>query len=240
MGLFLLFFVLGFLFLFFAVAISKKKWYFLIAGYNTSSDCEREKINIEGLAKHISIMCYIISAIFFIGGICSFIFKISIIPFMILLLLVISYYVWYLQRFDKNDIKKTDVKVVILVSLLTIIPVIFALSIGGRESKVVISENYIEISGLYGEKINKEDIKNVELINDMPKIIKKINGYDTIGEDRKGEFKLENQEFSMIYIEREKGITIKIKLLDENFYINYEDIDKTEECFNNIVKWKEN
>lgn len=240
MVLLILFFALGFLFLFFAISISKKKWYFLISGYNTSSESEKEKIDIEEMARHISIMCYIISSIFFIGGIVSFTFKLSIIPFMIILLIVISYYVWYLQRFDKNNIKKTDIKIVVLVSLLTITPVILALSLGVKKSEIILNETYIEITGLYGNKIYKEDIKKVELVDEIPKIIKKINGYDSISHDKKGEFKLENEGESIIYIEREKGDSIKIETIEENIYINYNDINSTIEWFNNILRWKEN
>ncbi|GAB1396585.1 hypothetical protein MASR1M65_13620 [Saprospiraceae bacterium] len=62
-----------------------------------------------------------------------------------------------------------------------------------RENKIITDNNIINITGEYGEKINIREIKSISLVDSLPDISIKMNGFvlETI---KKGLFKTQSDE----------------------------------------------
>lgn len=71
-----------------------------------------------------------------------------------------------------------------------ILGVSFALYSGYKISDISLTDNYIKIKGMYGTDIPINDIKDVSLKEDIPKVIMKTNG-SNVGSRLKGNVKLE-------------------------------------------------
>lgn len=98
----------GFLLIGTGVAISKYKWYWLIAGYNTSSKEEKEKVDIEQLAKHMGRLCYIMAVGIWMTGLLVHFFEIPVSISTIVMSIIIFGYIIYMQKFDSSEDVKTN------------------------------------------------------------------------------------------------------------------------------------
>lgn len=225
--------VVSLIFILVGVAISKYKCYWLISGYNTSSKVEKENVEIEKLAKHMARMCYIISALIFLGGIITEYFNFSIMPLAVILVVVIFGYLFYLQKFDHNKKSKAEIVVLVVISFITLAVLIITFSLGNEPNEIRITDTSIIIDGSFGTSIKKDNITEIESIEDLPEISIRTNGYSD-GINKKGDFKLDNGEKVKLYIQSEEGPFIKITSKDKVVFINYKDKVKTLELLNNL------
>lgn len=225
--------IVSLVFILIGVAINKYKCYWLISGYNTASKVEKENMEIEELAKHMARMCYIISALLFLGGIITGYFNFSIMPLTVILIVVIFGYIFYLQKFDHNKKSKAEIVVLVVISFITLAVLIITFSLGSEPNEIRLTDSSIIIDGSYGTSIKKIDITEIESIENLPEISSRTNGYSD-GINRKGDFKLENGEKVKLYIQSKEGPFIKITSKDKVVFINYKDKDKTLEVLNNL------
>ena len=217
------------LFLIMGIAIGQFKWYWLISGYNTASKEEKANVEIEQVAKHITRMSYIIVALNLIAFILGFFIKVSMELIMVLTVAIAIGYAIYIQRFDHNKRSKAE----IIATLILIITILFVVIgplfyMGFKANDVTINENNsISISGMYKTTITSEDIKDIELVDNLPKIVLRSNGF-AVGKTLKGYFRDEDNSKIKLYIENsEEGPFIKIDLEKSDIYINYKDKEET-------------
>ncbi|MBP1868613.1 DUF3784 domain-containing protein [Clostridium tertium] len=206
----------------------------MISGYNTQSKEEKARVDIEKVAKHMGRMCYLIAFIIFIGAIISDYFEISIIPFVIILIIIIFGYLIYLQRFDHNKKSKAEIIVMIIIGFITFSILIITFSFGNEPNDLIIKDEAIVIDGSYGTTLKRKDIKSIELVDDIPEIRIRSNGYSDGGVIKKGDFKLKSGEKVKLYIQSNKGPYIKISTINFDVYINYKDVSLTKQSFNNL------
>lgn len=86
------------------------------------------------------------------------------------------------QKLDHRD-KKILIYAIIGVAIFAFVSVSF----GYTENRLVMDETYVEITGLYGEKVPIKDIASIELISKRPNLSKRISGFST-GNRKKGFF----------------------------------------------------
>jgi hypothetical protein len=87
----------------------------------------------------------------------------------------------------KNVSRKSSVvSVVVLVAVLLF--VVALLSIGFKEDKLTATPQFIEIEGWYGERIAASDIRTIDLVEELPHIAYKSNGF-ALGSVSKGHFR---------------------------------------------------
>lgn len=103
------------------------------------------------------------------------------------------YFIFTSSKYSFQPEKKSTGIAAVIVLGSTLFLVILLLVFGFKESKLVILENEILISGMYGETLNYNDILAVHLIDSLPKIKMKSNGF-ALGEINKGYFKTSDGE----------------------------------------------
>jgi hypothetical protein len=184
----LLFIGIGFL-------INSKNAENLLAGYNTLSIEKRKNVDLHGYLRlfkkfHLflgfSLMVFGLG-LYLLGDETVLIFFITIYPILAYLIFIIMG-----MRFDKNpsDFKKYAGVLVLVISLIL---VIYMMIQGMKENELIISNNNISMEGMYGEHMAFEEIAEIKLVEGLPKITKKSNGF-AVGVVRKGYFKTDEGE----------------------------------------------
>ncbi|MBM7614304.1 DUF3784 domain-containing protein [Alkaliphilus hydrothermalis] len=226
--------------LFFVLAILIKhfKCYWLIAGYNTASKKEKEKVDIEGLGIFMGNMMYLLSCVMLLGVILRTLgYKLVGDLTWIVVIGITIYMVVKGQRFQskgqegQQQMKKSTV----VTGILIFIPIILLSSglmiYGVLPSEVVLEGGALQITGMYGTTIAEKEIISMELIDEIPEIERKVNGFD-FGNILKGNFQLEEWGSGMIYLESKRGPYILIRYKDGKFVlINFKKPEDTQRTF---------
>lgn len=227
MGDVIIFSIVSLFFIVIGILISKYKCYWLISGYNTASKEEKYRVEIEKVAKHMARMCYAIAIIIFLGAMSSKYYGISMFPFIVLMLVVICGFLFYIQRFDHNKKSRAETVVTIIICFVAFSIVLITFSFGNEVNEIKVTETTIIIDGSYGTSIKKQDIKSIELIDNLPEVKLKINGYSDGSSIKKGDFKLKSGEKVKLYTQSKTGPYIKISTINNDVYINYKDDKET-------------
>jgi hypothetical protein len=83
---------------------------------------------------------------------------------------------------------------------------------------LIVSDDSFEITGMYGDEWRKEDIKSVKLLDEMPEVTWKINGFG-LSTMAKGVFKVKDYGKSLLFIEKEPPY-IYVNVGEEHIFIN--------------------
>jgi hypothetical protein len=106
-----------------------------------------------------------------------------------------------------------------------------------RDKEITFDDSLMNISGMFGTKIKRKEIQSVTLVDQIPKIQFKINGA-SIGRISIGLFKLEGVEKThLTLMNNRKAPYIYILTKSQRYYINYEDMRKTENMYDLIQRW---
>ncbi len=107
-------------------------------------------------------------------------------------LLAYAYFLWTSRKYFKH-IKSSGKQAILGFSILaaTIILVGSIFFYGYQEDELVWEDGHIEFEGFYGEKLNPSEIRSVQLIDTLPNIAIRSNGFSS-GSVHKGYFKTED------------------------------------------------
>jgi Domain of unknown function (DUF3784) len=222
----LLFFILGW-------AIRYKRQYMLISGFNNRSE-EEQKILIENgypqktgnLLIMTAIGMLILSPLVFT----SFPYIIEVqYGFMTVFLLGGFIYVAKYEIPVKRK-KSYWFASIFTISVIGFISVLFYL--GYQSNELVVKEQTFEITGIYGDEWKVEDIEKIELLNEMPNVTYKENGFG-MSNLSKGYFHVETYGSSLLFI-RNGGPYLLIKMKNRTIIINGENSEQTQSWYEQI------
>lgn len=223
--------------------VEKKKWYFLISGYNMMSDEEKKNVDVENLAKSIAKMCYVLAALLVVMAV-SIKFEIWFLVWIAtgLIIIVPLFSVFRMQKYDYNSSvfgSKKSKKITSIITLITVLIVGIIVYTSIQPTKYDVTDESFNISGMYGKEMKWEDITNVELLDNTPEVTLRVNG-SSIGSVQKGNFKLKSGENAKLFIDQKIKKSIFIEYLGEKFYLNDKTEHKTTDLYNEIIdKWKQ-
>lgn len=207
----------------------------LIAGYNTMPKEKKQNVNIEGLSAMMRDGFIAIGVLIIIG---YFFFKwmglIMIANSMILIVILIGTTIILIkaQKFDHNKSNKSYAAY--LTMGFVFVFVIGLLGYGYIPAKVTYKQESIHFSGMYGFEIAINDIANVELVNSIPLIKIRTNGF-SFAAVQKGYFNLQDFDKSRLLMHSESGPYLI--LTDKNglkTLINFKSPEETETTYTNI------
>lgn len=223
------------LFLALGIAIGKYKCYWLISGYNTASNEARQKIDIENVGKNLAKMSYIVAGINFLGALAAYFLQagISVLVCILLMLIVIFYYAWKVQKYDHSSNSKAA-KIILAITIVFVIainiPIFYA---ANKSSEVEILKDSLKITGTYGKTMKKESITEIKLIDNIPEIKMRTNGI-SLGKIQKGNYKLEGINKGVLFLEDSNGPFIQITTKTYTVFINYKDDSKTTDLYDKL------
>jgi hypothetical protein len=207
----------------------------LIAGYNTMPKDKKKNVDIESLSTFmrnglIVIGFTIIIGYYFFKWIGFDLIANQIIP--IVTLGGVIFMVLKAQKFDHNEDKKTKMTYIILGLIIAF--VIGLISYGFIPSKLIFNNSTIQFTGMYGFEINYSDINDVALVDNIPVIKMRTNGF-SFGTVRKGFFNLDKYGKTRLLIHSKNSPYLIIsKKSGERTIINFKNKAETEDIYKKI------
>lgn len=132
----------------------------------------------------------------------------------------------------KSSINKSLLtKIIIAVIVVAIVGAL--LYVASMESRVNITDNKLEIKGMYGKTWELENIESIELVENNPTMTK-VNGA-AFSKVKKGIFNVKELGTSDVYIHA-KGKTIVIMTTDRPIIINFRSEEKTVDLYNQLTE----
>lgn len=240
-----IYFIIAFIFILIGVAVHIFKWYFLIAGYNTMSKEQQEKVNIKGLGRLIGIYSYANGIVFLVMGI---LYAIDIKPGMIAALVFLAGTTVYLlikaQKYDSNlsddngKLHKGAGKwLVVTFSIMgvTFVAVAILLIFSSQTTKISFLEDGLQIKGMYGETYPWESIDEVAISELLPSIEARTNG-SALGDNLKGNFRTTELGSVKLFVDIKKAPFITVKSNGNITIFNLADAEKTKAAYEEIMK----
>lgn len=202
------------LFSLFAYLILKKKMYFLISGFATRAEEEQEALIRNGHPQFAGRMFAVLAAgmavlqlLAFTGF--SYTFELQI-GFMFLVL----FGGMILQA--KKDIPSKRRRALITSSTITAVVLVgvgILLFFGMRQPDVTFGDDSVDISGMYGREISYRDIRSAELLDHMPEITYKENGFG-FSSSAKGWFRTEDYGSALLFVDLRKTPVLLVETTD--------------------------
>jgi len=222
------------------------KCYWLIAGYNTMSEEKRKNVDTEALGKLMGNYMFLLGIIFIIGGVLTFkdLKTIGTILLTVPIFILTPYVIVKAQKYDKNSLEpdgslkkstKITLGVFIGFTMLIFIFVIVLLGYGAREPKVTVDNEMIKIGGMYAATVRTDDIVDIVLLDSIPKVLRKDNGFD-FGNILRGYFDLEGIGKGRLYINNGKPPYVYLRLKKSFVIINCNSIEETQNLYDKIKK----
>ena len=214
----------------------------LISGYNTLSPEKKKNVDIKGLSTYlrnglvlIGLATIIIPTVFFWTGLILLanISMLAIILLGVLAIVILS------QKFDRNKkgVRQVFAYLILGITIAFVASVIFY---GMKPVKITIQEQTMRIEGMYGCTINLTDFEEIKLIESMPKILVRTNGFH-LGTIYKGYFALAGSPKVKLFIQSHHGPFLKLTTKNhEVFFINYVEISDTESLHKKLLQLTRN
>lgn len=211
--------------------IRYKKINELIAGYNTTSE-EQKEMDKKEISKFYGNWFFILAGIIAAGVLLMF-FGIPFAEVVMWFLAVISilYIIWRSADFAPESKRRLNRRIGLGVILFNIFVgnVIYG---AYSSSDLIVNDNGFEITGIYGISLEFTDIKEVYLDDQLPAIEKRVNGA-SLFDRSKGDYVLENLGKARIYVMHDYPPHLFIVSHDENYIIiNTGDSEITAKWYN--------
>jgi hypothetical protein len=187
-------------------------------------------VDIAGLASFMGNCAFVLGAFFLAGAVAASLWVPNIFPAVILIFVGgVLFMIRGAQRFDRNKKSGADRAALIKTMVLPLLVLcgVGAIMVYGQVStRVEVKPEGIVIGGMYGTTIPAEEIREVSLEDEIPRILVRNNGLG-YGEIKKGHFTLEGLGRGRLYLESREGPHICIYTADSYAIINYRDPDRT-------------
>ncbi len=173
--------------------VTERNAKYLISGYNTMSEKEREQFDLKGYLPFmkkvlipLGVVVLVQALVFQLMGKMHF----AIFGMLLLLLTIVPIFVIKSQKFDHNKkgATRTTAYVVATICLVILIGIIVGFYYSTRPNEIDITEKHVVITGSYGTQMAIDDIDTVYMVTDLPTIKMKVNGF-AAGGYSKGKFR---------------------------------------------------
>lgn len=203
--------LLALLFIFLGFAVMKLKWHFLISGYNTMTKEQKENVDVEGLAKLIGWYSYAIAALFIVIGITAYLeYENLMLPLVVLIVVFTVIVVVKAQKYNHNLVDENgkwkkgaskNFKRPVIISAITLVGVAIVIYFAIQPTEVTLTDDAIEIAGMYGDTYEFANMEQLTLIDALPAIAMRTNG-SAVGSKLEGHFKFKNGDKAKLFVDK--------------------------------------
>lgn len=226
-------FIIGLFFLL-GCAIRKKKAYSLISGFATRPLEEQHQLIENGYPQKTGAMLQITAAgmLLLLPLVFTDIKFAMEIEFGFMLFFLLGGFI-YLSKFELPEKRKRSY--VISTSFFVVITgfVVGLYILGYQEYELIMKKQSFEITGMYGNEWEIEDIKRIELLEEMPKVTSKQNGFG-LATLAKGYFTVTGYGRSLLFIQKDHAPYLYIELSNKKIFINNKNPDTTKKWYQEI------
>jgi len=228
----------GLLFITMAFLVTENNSKYLLSGYNTMSEAERTNLDIKSYIPYFKKFHLFLGSSFIVIGLilhyaigesASGIF-IGVYP-----ILAYIYFMKESNKYWKGPSNKWN-KIGLYVLVATLILVVGLLAMGFKENHIIIAPESVQFQGSYGETLSASDIESVTLVDHLPNITSKTNGF-ALGSIRKGYFKTkEGKTVKLILNSESKKYLLLTKTNGEKIYFSAKE-NTSIELYNELKKF---
>ncbi len=237
----LLWVFLALFFVFLGWGVHIKQWHFLISGYNLMAEEEKAQVDVEGLAKAIGWMCYVLAILFIGMGLLMEFEQWDLLWIIIVAIIFVPlYFVFYSRRFYPKGMKRTGTsspkvkKISTAITVVTLIGAGILIYFSMQPTKFDVESENFKISGVYGDTMNWNEISDIQLVEELPKVAVRTNG-SAMGSKAKGNFKFENGDKVKLFVDKSVAAFITFSWNGELYYINMPSVPETEKLYKEMI-----
>jgi hypothetical protein len=220
---------LSLLFIGIAFAVTPSNAKYILSGYNTMSEEERSAFDLEPYLAffkrfHLFLgISLLLLYLIFHYGFDSYVAEIGVALYPIL---AYGYFVWQGRRYNRTSgkarRKRTALSVVTL--LLVGAGVGLLLFVGLCDSRLQLEGSQLEMTGLYGQELELSDIRQVEVVKELPELTFKTNGF-ALAHHKKGWFRTRDGRIVKLLVNTRVQPFLKISTGKEEVYFSSEGAD---------------
>ncbi|MFE7061585.1 DUF3784 domain-containing protein [Sutcliffiella sp. NPDC057660] len=141
----------------------------------------------------------------------------------------------YLSKYEVAAKRKKSYIISTSIFIVTIGFVSVLTFIGYQDFQLVQKDDTFEVTGVYGGEWRYEDVKNVELLQEMPKVEVRKNGFG-MPTMSKGHFIVRGYGSSLLFIYKGNAPYLYVEVGDEQIFINAESESQTKEWFEQLLQ----
>lgn len=149
--------------------------------------------------------------------------------------IIMALFLTYLYRPKKEINVSLVVTMTVIISIIVLVLSLIPIYMSRKQTSIDVDSHSISISGIYGEDVDRSTIKSITLVNEIPDIDYRVNGY-SLSDDNLGKFKTVDGNIVMLYTHSLDAPFIKITRQHEpDIYINTSDSAQTFSLFHQMM-----
>lgn len=208
----------------------------LISGYSTMTKEQKANVDIKGFSSFIKKGFIVIGLTIIVGYYFFNWIGLSMIANSIILISVLGgTFILSVKsrKFDRNE-SNEKYKASYIILGIVVLFVFSLLYYGSRPAEILISKESVLIKGMYGLELSIKDIQKIELIEKIPTITLRTNGF-SFGSTNKGYFELEEYGKCRLFLHSNSNpYLIIIEKNGEKTIINHKDKRETKMEFERL------
>lgn len=139
----------------------------------------------------------------------------------------------YLSRYELQHKRKKSYIISLSLFIIVVGGVIGLMIFTYQDYEVIVENEQLEITGMYGEQWSMENLKWVELLDEMPEVTAKTNGVG-LPTLAKGQFTVKGYGNSFLFIQKESKPVILIETTEKPIFLNHQSPSITEKWFDQL------
>lgn len=222
------------IFLIIGWAILKKEAYGLISGFRSRSESEQEELIRNGYPQNIGKMLLVTGLVLLALLpllLTTFPYALEVHVGVMVIMLMGGFI--YVSKYDLPSKRKRSYIISIVITVITAGTLAVVFFLGFQEPEMSFQQNSFEISGVYGDEWEYSEILNVELLDEMPEVTLRTNGYGT-PTISKGHFKVKDLGKSLLFIHKGKSPYLYIETQHDKIFINSKSAEQTKAWYDHL------
>ncbi|KZE37004.1 hypothetical protein AV656_10490 [Bhargavaea cecembensis] len=222
------------LFSLFAYLILKRRSYLFISGFATRPEEEQQQLIDNGYPQGVGRMFLMIAAgllLLMPLGLTGFRYTFEVQMAFMMLVLFGGFII--LSRREVPHKRKRALLTSVILTAVVIGGTSALLFTGARQPDVTFGESAMEISGMYGEKIRYRDIRSAELLDTMPTVRYKENGFG-FADFSKGHFSVEGHGSSLLFVDSKQTPILLIETSGRPVFLTGSEPEETKSWHNRL------
>lgn len=216
---------IGLLFVSIGFILTENNAKYLLSGYNMMSEEDRKDVDIKAYILYfrnfhiflgISLTVLGTFLVYFVSESAGGIF-LTVYP-----IVAYIYFISTSSKYSRGLSKKRN-KTGIIILIGVLLCVVGLLGYGFKENKMIIDSESITFNGSYGETLTEAEIQSIELVNQLPEITLRTNGF-ALGAVNKGYFKTKDGEIVKLILNSDnKPVILFTKIDGKKIYYSAKD-----------------
>ncbi|MEH7441182.1 DUF3784 domain-containing protein [Bacillus sp. JJ1122] len=219
------------MFLLLGWAIVKKDAYWLISNFNGRTEDEQKQLIENGFPQRVGKLMLATAAgmaILLPLSFTSFTYSMEI-QFGFMLVFLLGGLI-YLSKYEVKSKRKRSYIISSVLAIVTIGFLIVISFLGYQNFEIKTNQDSFEITGMYGDVWKYDEIQSVELLDEMPEVTWKQNGFG-LATMSKGQFRVKNFGSSLLFIHKGSSPYLYIELEGKKVFINSKNPEQTKKWY---------